>query len=136
MAEIQDSSPFKNLRSSSGIADPDAQEAALLADSYNMMLRYGHEYMDETPLVGTESGPFIMSKSRDVQPLTTEAQAKAATTAATVATTKPEVTKIDTEIPPQKRKDSKGAEKSPITPSTKDKKGRRKSKVSGNNTGI
>lgn len=134
MAGIQDSTPSKNLRSS-GIGDPDAREAALLADSYNMMLRYGHEYMDETPLVGGESGSFIISKSRDVQPLKTETQAKAATTATTVATTKPEVTKIDTEIPPQKRKDSEGAEKSPITPGTKDKKGRRKSKVSGNNTG-
>ncbi|KAL9041351.1 MAG: hypothetical protein Q9214_004142 [Letrouitia sp. 1 TL-2023] len=135
MPGTQDSTSSKNLRSSSGMADPDAREAALLADSYNMMLRYGHEYMDETPLVGAESGSFIISKSRDVQPLTTETQAKAATTAMTAATTKPEVTKIDTEIPPQKRKDSKGVEKSPITPGTKDKKGRRKSKVSGNNTG-
>ncbi|KAL9611261.1 MAG: hypothetical protein Q9167_004087 [Letrouitia subvulpina] len=135
MPGTQDSTSSKTLRSSSGMADPNAREAALLADSYNMMLRYGHEFMDETPLMGGESGSFIISKSRDVQPLTTETQAKAVTIATTAATTKPEVTKIDTEIPPQKRKDSKGAEKSPITPGTKDKKGRRKSKVSGNNTG-
>ncbi|KAE8145605.1 mediator of RNA polymerase II transcription subunit 6 [Aspergillus avenaceus] len=41
------------------------QDTRTLAESFNLLTRYGDEFMDETPLVG-EPGSFILSKSGDV----------------------------------------------------------------------
>lgn len=41
------------------------QDARNLAESFNLLSRYGDEYMDENPLVG-EPGSFILSRSGDV----------------------------------------------------------------------
>jgi mediator of RNA polymerase II transcription subunit 6 len=50
------------------------QDTRTLAESLNLFLRYGDEYMDESPLVG-EPGSFIMSKANDVDRTATAKQA-------------------------------------------------------------
>jgi mediator of RNA polymerase II transcription subunit 6 len=96
-----------------------------LAESYSLSLRYNNEYMDENPLVG-EPGSFIMTKTREPAP---QSALKIQTSITTKPAEAPE-TKSITPFAPGK-KVSKGAEKSPITTGTKDKKARRKSKAAG-----
>ena len=111
----------------------DLRGASLLAESFGLSLRYGKEYMDETPLVG-EPGNFILQKSRDapsqsqLQPPLKKEIAPASAPAK--ASAPPTPTPLKTDIPPAPiRKGSKGGDKSPITPGFKDRKGRKKSKV-------
>lgn len=40
------------------------QDTRSLAEAFNLLLKYGDEFMDENPLVG-EPGSFILSKSSD-----------------------------------------------------------------------
>ena len=94
-----------------------------LAESYNLALRYTGEYMDDNPLIG-EPGSFVLSKSQIAVP---PSQPKAVTQTQNPTPVLPQI-----EIPKEPapvRKGSKGGEKSPITPGTKDKKIRRKSKI-------
>ncbi|KAI4188746.1 MAG: hypothetical protein L6R41_001936 [Letrouitia leprolyta] len=102
--------------------DQDLQSAQLLQNSLNLSLRYGHEYMDENPLVG-EPGSFIITKTREAQQPLSQPKAKPVATA-----TKPLTPQIKTDIPEPKRKPSMGTEKSPTTPGTREKKARRKSR--------
>ena len=109
-----------------------SQEAQLLEDSYRLTMRYGNEYMDETPLVG-EPGAFKLNKIREAP------RSIAATTERNASPIlEPEVPPIETtttvEIPP--RKHSKGGDKSPTSATVKEKKMRRKSKVAGSTTTV
>ena len=109
----------------------DLRDTSLLAESFGLSLRYGKEYMDENPIVG-EPGNFILHKSRDApSQLQLQPPAKKEVFPTSAAVSAPQVpTPLKTEIPAAPiRKGSKGGEKSPITPSFKDKKGRKKSKV-------
>lgn len=104
----------------------------LLAESWDLALRYGNEYMDENPIVG-EPGSFKLSKataptssmssSESFQPFKEITQPKKVSAPA-----------IKTDIPmePIEERSVSGPAKSPITPGTgKEKKGRRKSKAAG-----
>ena len=122
-----------------------SQGHQMLADSYNLSVRYANEYMDENPIVG-EPGSFRLTKSHDStltssmstnkssQSLRVPTPSSAPTPAKEVPTPQ-----LKTEDPPVPvRKSTKGAEKSPITAGgkeKKDKKERRKSKVAGSGEG-
>ena len=97
------------------------QELQTLAESYHLSQVYGNEYMDENPLVG-EPGSFRITKTKEVIPKPVLAIATPFNTAAADG-------KIaESPVVPKK---IKGGEKSPITPGTKEKKSRRKSKAAG-----
>lgn len=110
-------------------SDHEYESLQVLAESYGFALRYGKEYMDENPLVG-EPGAFILSKSREpVAATVPQVLPKAAPKAPTVSK-RPLAPEIKTaNLNTSARKGSKGADKSPISPATKDKKARRKSKA-------
>lgn len=107
-------------------SNADHQSLQLLAESYSLSLRYGKEYMDENPLVG-EPGSFILSKSREPGPPNPQSQHKASVPSKLAIL--PEVKTASLTSPT--KKGTKGGEKSPISPGTKDKKTRRKSKAAG-----
>lgn len=109
--------------------DSEYQGLQLLAESYALSSHYGKEYMDENPLVG-EPGSFILSKSREAGPAVPQPQTRAPAPPklATSSDVKPAV------VPSPVKKSAKGAEKSPISPGTKEKKQRRKSKAAGPTT--
>ena len=111
--------------------DNDYQDMRMLAESWDLSLRYGNDYMDENPLVG-EPGSFKLTKSRDL------ALASSTSSAASVPQPFKETKKkaaappIKTDLPMGKeKKGTPGTAKSPITPGNKEKKIRRKSKAAG-----
>jgi len=108
----------------------------MLAESWDLSLRYRNEYMDENPLVG-EPGNFKLSKSRDstmTSSMSTNSsmnQPFKAVAPAKKTPAPPEPIKTDLPLEPSK-KSSIGTAKSPVTPGTaKEKKARRKSKAAG-----
>lgn len=109
-------------------SEPDYQGLQMLAESYNLSMRYGSEYMDENPLVG-EPGSFILTKSREPAPPPQPPRLYIKTSAPAKSDVAPEL-KNATPFALAK-KSSKGGDRSPITPGTKEKKGRRKSKAVG-----
>ena len=115
----------KTLPASQAALPSDDQGFQMLAESYSLSLRYGSEYMDENALVG-EPGSFIMSKTREPAPPTSlKIQTSIPMKSAESAETK-------TPTPfASGKKANRGTERSPISPSTKDKKVRRKSKAIG-----
>ena len=115
----------------------DLSALQLLADSYMLSMKYGEEYMDETPIVG-EPGSFKLSKARETMLAAPSAGAMAkvesqrSTKSVAPAKTETPTPQLKTEdLPAPIKKPSKGAEKSPITPGGKEKKARRKSKGPG-----
>ena len=110
-------------------SDSEYQGLQLLAESYTLSLRYGQEYMDDNPLLG-EPGSFILSKSAvpNVAPAAPKAPALNKRPPA------PEIKTANLTAPV--RKGSKGAEKSPVSPVTKDRKARRKSKAANGNASV
>lgn len=100
------------------------QDTRTLAESFNLLSRYGDEYMDENPLVG-EPGSFILSRSGDADRATASKQAPSTINAANVPTrtATPQV-RVDT----PGRVSDKGS-----TPSSSDetKSKKRKSKAAG-----
>ena len=121
----------------------------MLALSYNLADRYGNEYMDENPIVG-EPGAFKLSKSHNTSFATSmtasktssQAQEASNTSSQSVGVPTPVKSAVPTpqlkteDLPAPARKATKGSEKSPTTPSTKEKKSRRKSKAAGDRAGI
>lgn len=107
----------------------DLQSLKLLAESFSLSSRYGSEYMDENPLVG-EPGSFILSKSRDA-PASAQQRSRGIGPLAKISTL-PE--SKSAEVAPTMKKGAKVVEKSLISPGTKEKKQRRKSKVAGATT--
>jgi hypothetical protein len=124
----------KSQHTSKPLVAGDYQAARLMAESFALSVRYGNEYMDENPLVG-EPGAFILSKSHEQSQTQPQAQPQSRTPKASApATPRPKIA-----VPPSStRKGSKGGEKSPTTPATKDRSAkRRKSKaVGGTGAGV
>ncbi len=116
----------------------------MLEYSYGLSNKYANEYMDENPILG-EPGAFKLSKSHNTSLASsmttskTSSQSQEAskpsrqsTEVATPAKSAVPTPQLKTEdLPAPVRKATKGSEKSPITPGTKDKKARRKSKAAG-----
>lgn len=127
MPVVQDST--KTLLITKSTTDSEYQGLQLLAESYSLCSRYGKEYMDDNPLVG-EPGSFILSKSRDAGAAVSHLQTKAPVQPKLA--TSPDINTIA--VPSPVKKGAKGSEKSPISPGTKEKKQRRKSKAAGPTT--
>ena len=131
-----------SVKSTKTIPDMGLQGVHLLASSYDLSNLYANEYMDENPIVG-EPGAFKLSKSHNTSfaaSLTTSktssqnqenskpsSQLSEVATPAKSAVPTPQLKTED--LPAPIRKGTKGSEKSPTTPSTKEKKSRRKSKA-------
>ncbi|KAL8916981.1 MAG: hypothetical protein Q9208_008236 [Pyrenodesmia sp. 3 TL-2023] len=120
MPGTQDSTLTK--KASKANMSQDVQSVQLLQSSLSLSLLYGNEYMDDNPLTG-EPGSFIITKTREAQQPASQPKSKP-----TQISTKPPTPQVKTDLPEPKRKPSMGAEKSPITPGTKEKKARRKSR--------
>ena len=109
----------------------------MLAGSYDLLLRYGNEYMDENPVVG-EPGAFKLAKAHNpaLASFTSTTRSsfessQAATPGKSALTPQPPPIKTE-DLPAPVRKSTKGGEKSPTTPGgSKEKKMRRKSKAAG-----
>lgn len=99
------------------------QDTRTLAESFNLLSRYGDEFMDESPLVG-EPGSFILSRSGDVDRTTKQGlQPPTATTG--TATNAP--TRVGT---PQVRVETPGkSDKGGSTPISDEKLRKKKSKI-------
>ncbi|KAL8724731.1 MAG: hypothetical protein Q9181_006695 [Wetmoreana brouardii] len=124
----QDAASTTPQLNSKTLMDHDFYSPQMLQESLNLSLQYGHEYMDETPLVG-EPGSFKITKTREAQQPAPQPKSKAAAIPA-----KPSTPQITTDVPNPKRKDSMGAEKSPTSAVIKEKKVRRKSRPAGSTT--
>ncbi|KAL8848327.1 MAG: hypothetical protein Q9221_006630 [Calogaya cf. arnoldii] len=123
MPGTQDSASVRTSSASRPVLNDDFQSPQLLQASLELSLRYGHEYMDENPLVG-EPGSFIITKSRDSQQSSQQSKPKPDA----VSVTKPSTLQIKTDVPAQAEKDNVGADKTPMSAVGKEKKARRKSR--------
>ncbi|KAL8778206.1 MAG: hypothetical protein Q9213_007514 [Squamulea squamosa] len=129
MPGTQDSASVRSLSTSRLLSTHDFESPQLLQASFELSMRYGHEYMDDNPLVG-EPGSFIISKTRNSQQQPQQPKPKPDTIGASKAPTP----QLQTDVPIQADKDTLGADKSPISPVTKEKKARRKSRPAGSAT--
>ena len=117
---------------SKAVSAADYQAARTMAESFALSLRYSNEYMNENPLVG-EPGAFILSKSHE-QP---QKQPQLQTRTPVVKASAPPTPQPKITVPPSSaRKGSKGGEKSPTTPGTKDKSAKRKKSKAVGMTGV
>ncbi|KAL8999164.1 MAG: hypothetical protein Q9169_001943 [Polycauliona sp. 2 TL-2023] len=124
MPGTQDSASVKTLSASKPISNDDFRSPQLLQASLDLSLRYGHEYMDDNPLVG-EPGSFLITKARDSQQLSQQSKPKPVS----VSVTKPSTPQIKTDVPAHVEKDDVVAVKSPTSAAVgKEKKARRKSR--------
>ena len=133
-----------STKASKSISDQGLQGVQMLEYSYSLFNRYGNEYMDENPIVG-EPGAFKLSKSHNSSLATSMTMSKTSSQAPDGSKSSTQTTEIPTpaksavptpqlktdDLPAPIRKATKGSEKSPTTPSTKEKKSRRKSKAAG-----
>lgn len=103
-------------------AGSNVQDTRTLAESFNLLSRYGEEFMDENPLVG-EPGSFILSRAGDVD----RPAPAAATTTKQVPSAAGGTTNASRVSTPQVKVDTPGkaASDTPIS----DEKKRRKSKI-------
>lgn len=124
----QDTLSSKAPPNPKSLSDDQLCNPQLLQDSLNTMLRYGHEYMDETPILG-EPGSFIINKPREAQQPASQLKPKP-----NPIVSKPTTPQIITDVLPPKQKDSLGAEKSPTSAVTRERKARRKSRPAGSTT--
>ena len=141
-----------STKASKSTSDVGLHGVHMLALSYDLADRYGNEYMDENPIVG-EPGAFKLSKSHNTSFATSmtmsmtasksssqaqeasnpSSQSAGVPTPAKSAVPTPQLKTED--LPAPARKATKGSEKSPTTPSIKEKKSRRKSKAAGDRAG-
>lgn len=133
-----------SAKASKSTSDLGLQGVQMLEYSYSLFNRYGNEYMDENPIVG-EPGSFKLSKSQGSSLATSMTTSKTSSQAQEGSKTSSQTTEMPTpaksavptpqlktdDLPAPIRKATKGSEKSPTTPSTKEKKSRRKSKAAG-----
>lgn len=133
-----------SAKASKHTSDTGLQGVHMLAYSYDLSDRYANEYMDENPIVG-EPGSFKLSKSHNTSFATSthtskpssqvqessklSSQSSEVATPAKSAVPTPQLKTED--LPAPVRKGTKGSEKTPLTPGTKEKKSRRKSKAAG-----
>ncbi|KAL8904465.1 MAG: hypothetical protein Q9171_007043 [Xanthocarpia ochracea] len=130
MPGSQDSTSARTSSTSKPFSsDQDFESPQLLQASLELSMRYGHEYMDDNPLVG-EPGSFLITKTRDSQQMPQQSKPKPVS----VSATKPSTPQLQTDVPVQVDKDIVGVEKSPTSPVTKEKKARRKSRPAGTAT--
>ncbi len=123
----------------------DIHSSALFAQSFNLYLRYGSEYMDENPLVG-EPGSFKLSKARSGEsalPIsssnnnndkTPRQPSPLRSSPPASGMKKTPGLEVKTDVPPESGSGRKGSGsgKSPTTPGAgKKKKERRKTKAVG-----
>ncbi|KAL8687272.1 MAG: hypothetical protein Q9218_006511 [Villophora microphyllina] len=109
--------------------DLDMNSPRLLRDSLNLSQAYGHEYMDENPLLGEPGSFIITTKPREVRQPAPQLKPKPLTLG-----TKRAKPQIKTDALEMRRKDGLGAEKSPTSAVTKEKKAKRKSRPAGSTT--
>ena len=133
--DTQDSSITKGSSASKLAAHENSQSTQLLETSYDLLLRYGNEYMDENPLLG-EPGSFKLSKTRDsgLAALSKPSQPVNEPFKPISSAKKAPPPQIQTDLPAETgKKTGVGTAKSPNTPGTgfKRKKERRKSKATG-----
>ena len=133
-----------SAKATKSTADLGLQGVQMLEYSYNLFNRYGTEYMDENPIVG-EPGAFKLSKSHNTSLATSMTTSKTSSQAQEGSKLSSQSTEVPTpgksavptpqlkteDLPAPVRKATKGSEKSPTTPGTKEKKSRRKSKAAG-----
>ncbi|KAI9880379.1 MAG: hypothetical protein M1830_003696 [Pleopsidium flavum] len=130
MPDTQSQAKSTKARAASKVVSTsEYQEAQTLAESFALSLRYNNEYMDENPLVG-EPGSFILSKSHEQPQMQSQSQSRPPVS---VKRSAPPTPQPKVAIPPMTAGNgSKGGERSPITPGTKDKSAkRRKSRALG-----
>lgn len=131
--ETQDSVTTKTSLSSKFSVNTDYQGIRILADSWDLSLRYGNEYMDENPIIG-EPGSFRLSQARD-STITSSMSSTNSVSQPFRATANKAPLQVKTDMTPEPtKKGSTGTGKSPTTPFTKEKKARRKSKAAGATT--
>lgn len=123
MPGTQDSASVRTFSASKPLGNDDFRSPHLLQASLELSMRYGHEYMDENPLVG-EPGSFLITKPRDSQQSSQQSKPKPIS----VSVKKPSTPQIKTDLPVQADKDNVGADKSPMSAVGKEKKARRKSR--------
>jgi mediator of RNA polymerase II transcription subunit 6 len=103
----------------------------MFLDALTLSRRYGKEYMDDAPLVG-EPGNFRVSKVRDVALVPKETQGSDRQASAPPKEISPAPSpppQIQTDVPQvASKKSAKGGERSPTTPSGREKPKRRKSR--------
>ena len=128
--ETQDTSTTKISSLSKVNTIEDVQGTQLLESSYDLLLRYGNEYMDENPLIG-EPGSFKLSKTREFGLAAVSAAAKTADQPfkATPKKTAPAQIQTETTDEGKNKRSGAGSGKSPTTPGFKKKKERRKSRI-------
>ena len=108
------------------------QDTRMLAESWDLSIRYGNDYMDENPIVG-EPGNFKLAKTKNLA--LAMAKVPAAPQPFKAPPKKASAPPIKTDLPADKdKKATPSTGKTPITPGLKDKKGRRKSKAAGMST--
>lgn len=131
-------------KASKTTSDRGLQGVQMLEISYNLFNKYGNEYMDENPIVG-EPGAFKLSKSHNTSLATSMTTSKTSSQAQEASKSSSQSTEVATpaksavptpqlkteDLPAPIKKATKGSEKSPTTPGTKEKKSRRKSKAAG-----
>lgn len=78
---MPDADAAGKTQSTSGAADASssAHDMRSLANTFNLLARYGDEYMDESPLMG-EPGSFILSRTGDADRDATSKQQQPAST--------------------------------------------------------
>ncbi|KAL9100982.1 MAG: hypothetical protein Q9163_003704 [Psora crenata] len=129
--DTQDTATTKSSSTPKLVGDDDYQDLRMLAESWDLSIRYGNDYMDENPIVG-EPGSFKLSKARDLA-----LSSSMSSTASTLQPFKAKKEKVSApsikiELPTEKeKKGTHDTAKSPATLGTRDKKGRRKSKAAG-----
>ncbi|KAL8666113.1 MAG: hypothetical protein Q9168_007550 [Polycauliona sp. 1 TL-2023] len=130
MPGTQDSASVKTQSAPKPLSNDDFRSTQLLQASLELSMRYGHEYMDDNPLVG-EPGAFLITKVRDSQQSSQQLKPKPVS----VSVTKPSTPQIKTDVlPAQVEKEDAGAAKTPMSGIGKEKKARRKSRPAGSVT--
>lgn len=119
----------KSVPSHDSIAE--YEETQMFLEALNLSRRYGKEYMDDAPLVG-EPGNFRSSKVRDAAVVTKDAATNDPQPPIPPKETRPAHSPpppIQTDVPQvASRKSAKAGDRSPTTPSGREKPKRRKSK--------
>lgn len=131
-----------SAKTSKTSSDLGLQGVQMLEYSYSLSDRYANEYMDENPIVG-EPGAFKLSKSHNTSLATSMTSSKTSSQAQDVTKPSSQSAEVATpaksavptpllkteDLPAPVRKATKGGDRSPTTPGTKEKKSRRKSKA-------
>ena len=108
------------------------QDLRMLAESWDLSIRYGNDFMDENPLVG-EPGNFKLTNKTNLALASSFSNVTSGTPQPFKASVKKVPPPLDTSVSAgtDRRKSTPGTAKASVTPGGKDKKARRKSKAAG-----